>query len=145
MGSHLSCQFSNRSALLSLQKSPDLTEELLPPEGLPHVPGFDGGAADVGGCGIQVHLLKDLLDELAAGLRRCTACMNEVEYSLCSGYVDQVQTEQLYRVLEQIRNNTDVVSSKLRIGKFMTFVRNVFDPEFNRLSNEINVNYANMR
>lgn len=90
-------------------------------------------------------LIKDLLDELAAGLRLCKACMNEVEYSLCSGYVEQVQTEQLYRVLEQIRNNTDVVSSKLRIGKFMTFVRNVFDPEFNRLSNEINVNYANMR
>ena len=86
--------------------------------------------------------INELMDELAARLAQCKVCMSEPEYALCSGYVTGAQTEQLYRVVEQIGNNTENVSSKLRLKKLMSFIRDVFDPKFNEISNEVNVNYA---
>ena len=67
--------------------------------------------------------------------------MSDVEYKMCGEYVANAQTQQLYLVAEQIYGNTESVSGKLRLKKLMSFIKDVFDPKFNEISNLMGNNY----
>lgn len=85
--------------------------------------------------------INELIEELAAQLEVCKVCMSDVEYKMCGEYAANAQTQQLYLVAEQIYGNTESVSGKLRLKKLMSFIKDVFDPKFNEISNLMGNNY----
>ena len=86
--------------------------------------------------------ISELMYEMENNLESIKACLDETEYRLAVKYAQNAQTAHLACVIEQARNRAGAVSTKLRLGKFLTYIKDVFDVKFNAISGAINEAYA---